>query len=81
MAISLTRRGTFRSSGEVTGSRRRDIDGGETCLKVVPWAGDPQPVLLRHVGTAPVDSDDQAALAKQHRGPTHSVISDPAFAG
>ena len=36
---------------------------------------------LRYVGAPPVHSDDQAALAEQHRGPPHSVVGHPAVAG
>jgi hypothetical protein len=35
---------------------------------------------LGHVGSAPVDGDDQIALAKQHRGAPHSVVGHPEFA-
>jgi hypothetical protein len=36
---------------------------------------------LRHVGAPPVDSDNQSALAKQHRSPPHSVVCHPEIAG
>src|SRR5213078_4499588 len=36
---------------------------------------------LCHVGAAAVHSDNQTALAKQHRGAPHSVVGDPAVAG
>ncbi len=36
---------------------------------------------LCHVGAPPVDSDNQAALAEQHRGAPHSVVGHPAVAG
>jgi hypothetical protein len=36
---------------------------------------------LRHIGAPPVDGDDQAALAQQHRGAPHGVVGHPEVAG
>jgi hypothetical protein len=36
---------------------------------------------LCHVSAPPVDSDDQAALAEEHRGAPHGVVGHPAVAG
>lgn len=37
--------------------------------------------VLRHVRAAAMDSDDQVALAQQHRGAPHGVVGHPEVAG
>jgi hypothetical protein len=41
----------------------------------------PASLGLRHVGAPAVDSDNQAALAEQHRSAPHGVVGHPEVAG